>query len=482
MSSYRIHSECSLKMDRYHILSSHPTVLILSCLLISMLINVSPAFTQNNAPNNVNRVAQKQVDPNGLCGFAELRARYLKSQIQMTQPSREYLLSRGKIDVLGQSIPDQIDQQVDFWTYDLYNKTLEKIHATCRAIGENCYIYVDNAESIDDAVVENIKYEFDTHIYPTDRTHFGSEWKPGIDGDDKITILIYNIKDAQYYGQASWYTGGYFNPLDETQGGYSNEREMIYADCNPAVPGNNSFYYMLAHEFQHMIHWNEDRDEELWINEGCSEYAGFICGYGVRPPERFFADPNNSLTEWNGDLSDYEKCFLWILYMSEKYGGASTITQLVKEGGNGIQGIENILQVPFHTIFSNWIVANYLDDVSVENGQYGYQNIDLSSYAMTCDQIHDSYPVSSSGSVNRWASEYIKFTDGHDVTFTYNGPASARLIETGVSIITLSPFRQRKESRILVFCTIRSFWLPMGIKMEGIMTILQYLKILFVLI
>ena len=206
---------------------------------------------------------------------------------------------------------------------------------------------------------------------------------------------------------------------------------MIYADCNPAMPGNNSFYYMLAHEFQHMIHWNEDRDEELWINEGCSEYAGFICGYGVRPPERFFADPNNSLTEWNGDLSDYEKCFLWILYMSEKYGGASTITQLVKEGGNGIQGIENILQVPFHTIFSNWIVANYLDDVSVENGQYGYQNIDLSSYAMTCDQIHDSYPVSSSGSVNRWASEYIKFTDGHDVTFTYNGPASARLIETG---------------------------------------------------
>ncbi len=32
-------------------------------------------------------------------------------------------------------------------------------------------------------------------------------------------------------------------------------------------------YSVLAHEFQHMIHWYRDRNEESWMNEGFSELA-----------------------------------------------------------------------------------------------------------------------------------------------------------------------------------------------------------------
>ena len=36
---------------------------------------------------------------------------------------------------------------------------------------------------------------------------------------------------------------------------------------------------VLAHEFQHMVHWNNDRNEETWVNEGMSELAQEVAGY-----------------------------------------------------------------------------------------------------------------------------------------------------------------------------------------------------------
>ena len=420
------------------------------CFLTSLSIFVPSTLSQNKPLNKFNNYAEKQDVPVGLCGFGELYELFFKSKTPITIPTQEYLINRGKVDIFGNTITDQIGQQVDFWTWDFKNQTLEQIHATCQAVEANCYIYVDDMESIDQGIIENIKNEFDSHIYTTDRDNFGSEWKPGIDGDDKITILIYNIKDEYYYGQASSYIAGYFNPFDESQGEYSNEREMFYMDCNPGQPGSNTFYGVLAHEFQHMIHWNEDRDEEIWIDEGCAVYAEFICGYGVRYPQLFFTHPDNNLTVWTQQLDDYEQCFLWILYLYEQFGGKNTIKHLVQEQANGIQGIENTFQAKgysakFEDVFADWIVANFMDDTSIGNGKYGYNNIDLSSYSMSYAQNHNSYPTSSSGTVSQWASVYIKFTGGNDITFSYSGPSSAWLIETGGSDKKVEPLDGTKR-------------------------------------
>ena len=35
-----------------------------------------------------------------------------------------------------------------------------------------------------------LSQEFENKIYPTLTSVFGSEWKPGVDGDEKITILL----------------------------------------------------------------------------------------------------------------------------------------------------------------------------------------------------------------------------------------------------------------------------------------------------
>ena len=48
---------------------------------------------------------------------------------------------------------------------------------------------------------------FEYHIYPTDRSFFGSEWTPGVDGDPHIYILY-----ARGIGDDN---AGYFSSADE---------------------------------------------------------------------------------------------------------------------------------------------------------------------------------------------------------------------------------------------------------------------------
>src|SRR3989344_6124652 len=38
--------------------------------------------------------------------------------------------------------------------------------------------------------------EFTNNIYPTLTSVFGSEWKPGVDGDNRITILFQSMKEG----------------------------------------------------------------------------------------------------------------------------------------------------------------------------------------------------------------------------------------------------------------------------------------------
>ena len=411
--------------------------ILIVCLFHVLNIGVLHAQNNQNPPQEIVSV-EKNGDLVGVCGFTDIFKIYLQKGLTKSGLSKQDLLSMGKMDKDGNIIHDYVGQQVSFWTYNFYSSSMEQIQATCKAVGVNCYIYVHDSESINQSTIDAIKNEFDTHIYPTDRAHFGSEKKPGIDGDDKVTILIFNIKDNYYYGASSSYIAGYFDPTDEYNTYYSNKREMFYMDCNPATPGSNGFYGTLAHEFQHMIHFNEDPNEDIWLNEGCSGYAEFICGYGWRKPTHYFSSPDNNLIQWSQTLDDYEQTFLFILYLYEKFGGAATIKALVQEPNNGISGVESTLSAQgysttFNNVVTNWHAANFLDDTSIGTGLYGYSNIDLSSYPVSVSKFHSSYPASSSGSVNRYAADYIQFTNGNSASFTYTGPASGSLLKLGTT-------------------------------------------------
>ena len=85
---------------------------------------------------------------------------------------------------------------------------------------------------------------------------------------------------------------------------------------------------VFAHEYQHLLHSDYDPDQENFINEGMSDFAEFLVGYGVANQSHLDAgasNPENSLTVWGdqGDLeilTDYGQAALFELYMYEQFG------------------------------------------------------------------------------------------------------------------------------------------------------------------
>src|SRR5690606_32786277 len=109
------------------------------------------------------------------------------------------------------------------------------------------------------------------------------EWNPGVDNDPRLHVLhATGLGDgiAGYYSSADQYS--------RLARAFSNEKEMFYINLSWLNRSANYLYYetVLAHEFQHMILWYRDRNEETWINEGQSEFAQVVAGY---EPNTLFA-------------------------------------------------------------------------------------------------------------------------------------------------------------------------------------------------
>jgi hypothetical protein len=257
------------------------------------------------------------------------------------------------------------------------------------------------------AQLRAVMNEFDSKIGQECVDFFGdyNHSRPGPLGDGKIQILIFNIRDSFFYGIFNqgfimgyyWYFVSNLNNANiihidtwqwyRRQGPTPNGGVGVPFVVIPYPPANCLPYQYesaIAHEFQHLIHRDNDFDELSWVNEGCSTLAEFICGYGHTTNLAYYITDfyELSLVIWEGQLGNYGVVYLWALYMYEHYGGQPLIWDIVHEQANGIQGWNNVLQAHhikknFDQIFEDWAIANYLDDTSFAKGIYGYYNLDL---------------------------------------------------------------------------------------------------------
>jgi len=72
--------------------------------------------------------------------------------------------------------------------------------ATIRYKTPHLYMYVQNGLSVDSAALRKAADLFEHSTYPTDRSYFGSEWRPGVDGDPHIVCLIADLRSASAGG------------------------------------------------------------------------------------------------------------------------------------------------------------------------------------------------------------------------------------------------------------------------------------------
>lgn len=251
----------------------------------------------------------------------------------------------------------------------------------------NCW---RDEDRISTAQLQYMLDQFDTVIYPTDTATFGEPLARGDEGQ-KVWMLIHNIRDGSYYscGLTS-YVAGYFSASEDA----AYTKNMIHIDsydwANRTGPDSSRPYLYegtFAHEFEHLIHFDQDPDEESWVDEGLADLAGFFCGYGHSSGHVAYYivyHPMTALTFWGGGLEDYGASYLFQLYLYEKYGGEAFSSALVQEQANGIEGIENTLAAfgyrdTFDEIFDNWTIANYIDDTQKAGGKYGYETLEMGS-------------------------------------------------------------------------------------------------------
>jgi hypothetical protein len=107
-------------------------------------------------------------------------------------------------------------------------------------------------------------------------------------------------------------------------------------------------YGVLAHEFQHMIHRNLDKNETAWINEGFSELATLLNGYDAGNADRQYArNADIQLNFWPRDeiessFPHYGASFLFMTYLYDRYGEEFS-RALVADPLNDLDSIDNTL-------------------------------------------------------------------------------------------------------------------------------------------
>jgi immune inhibitor A len=305
------------------------------------------------------------------------------------------------------------------------------VEAELRYKTEHLYMWVERGAGIEQSRLEAAADTFENQIYPANRAFFGSEWTPGVDGDPHLNIL-----HARRIGSG---VAGYYWSADEYPAEVrpdSNQMEMFYINADNANVGSAFYLGTLAHEFQHMIHWYNDRNEETWLNEGMSELASLINGFDPGGSDYSWSlRPDTQLNSWSDDearSAHYGGAFLFAAYLLDRFG--EELTQaVVAHPENGIASIDVVLAesetgLTFADVFADWVVAVYLDDPELVDERFGYDLIDTVQPQL--DVEHDRYPAERVTQVAPYGVDYIYLEGGADLTLDFYGDTKARLLDT----------------------------------------------------
>ncbi|MCH8741611.1 hypothetical protein IH779_01805 [Patescibacteria group bacterium] len=337
---------------------------------------------------------------------------------------------------LGESKSFYIDS-----SYDISGR--EKTTAVLQRISNRLYFYIDNAFWAGLSFEEKNKLnnsfiiladEFERKIYPTLTSTFGFEWKPGIDNDERITVLIHPMKKNR---------GGYFRTADEYSKlvlPTSNEREMVYLNQDSITsPRAKSF---LAHEFMHLITFNQKErilgiEEDVWLNETRAEYITTLLGYDSDYQgsnlelrvQNFLENPSNSLIDWDNSSADYAVANLFAQYLVDHYG-VKVLTDSLRSSKKGIDSIDEALsgngfQENFSQVFTDWTIAVLVNDCAL-GPKYCYKNSNLKNLKVV--PATNFLPLNSQSvlSVNyitkNWAGNWQRIIGGGGLlTLDFNG-------------------------------------------------------------
>jgi hypothetical protein len=270
-------------------------------------------------------------------------------------------------------------------------------------------VYVDTSSggggsptSQEQTLLDAIIADFNDYTFPRVK-----DW---YDPQNKITEAVYYV----YKIDGPSGTGGYYVP--GTDQFYVDRDDMSWAG------------EITAHEFQHYVHDQYDMWEDLWINEGCADYAAYLV-YGfagvLSGHLAIYLDyyPQTTLPiddysfQADGTTRYYGIAFAYQLYMTYQYGDKNWSRALIRSQQSGSSGVNSALSNlgesdRFQDSYQNWMVASRLNDKTMEQGQYSYefQSYPYGSLRTVLMASYNSFPVSSSKNLLGWGPQSFRFT------------------------------------------------------------------------
>ncbi|MGG1679345.1 hypothetical protein ACIFOT_27020 [Neobacillus sp. NRS-1170] len=289
----------------------------------------------------------------------------------------------------------KIGDQKLFWVSDLTTNTDSQINARLAYSGAKANVWVyDN--QITDSDAEKLGTEFDNKIYSAVTTNFGQE--SDVDHDGKVNILCYDIQDGYSDTSGDGYTAGYFYSGDLYNVEHSNQSEIFYMDTYPtmgigSVKDVTGAYETLAHEFQHMVNFNQNaliegnsEGMDTWLDEALSMAAEQIyTGHGLSDRIEYYnlsssISNGHSLLYWDqyGDtLANYSLSYLFGQYIKIQTGQGNRIfKEILANPNNNYKAIEDVAKkyispdMTFGKLMTNFRIALLLKEGS---GPYGFK-------------------------------------------------------------------------------------------------------------
>lgn len=352
-----------------------------------------------------------------------------------------------------------VGQRRDFFVFnggdDVENR-FDEVSATVRHVGQQVVIYVDDeapADGFTDADLADIGDRFDQVIHPTVTEAFGSP--SDLDGNDRVAILFTPVVNELTERQSDSFVGGFFfgrdlmPELESSNGGevfYAlvPDPEGVHGDARERSQVRSVVPSILAHEFQHMVHFNERvlrqegvSQDALWMLEGLAQMAEELVarvydGTAATSEAELFRDGNRRrarlylerpdsvsliVSSGRGTLAERGAGFLFLLYLHQQHEG-DLLLRLTRTQRTGVANVEAETDRSWDALVPDWSAALFLDGSVAGQGPFSYPGYDLQGFLGTSFPLYfqtgGQQDFSVAGTLPSSANRFIRLIPGED--------------------------------------------------------------------
>jgi hypothetical protein len=297
------------------------------------------------------------------------------------------------------SLGVQLGQRDDFEVFNGDGFNFTTVTAEVVFTSERAVLFQDVNAPVDGftmADFEAFAAEFDDPIYDRVADVYGQP--SDVDANGRIVILFTPVVNELTPPGSDGFVAGFFFGLDLTNQQNSNQAEIFYS----VVPDPSGEFGdarsrdrilevvppVLAHELQHMVHFNQRRllrpggQEDLWLSEALAHVAESIVAdefatrgnaeraadfeiSNIARARRYLLDPEDTrLVAQFGDgtLAERGAGWMFMQYLRGHFGGDAIITSLTQTTSTGVANVTSKTMDTWQDLLTHWLIANYADD------------------------------------------------------------------------------------------------------------------------